>query len=598
MKKNKCLPALFALAVAVCLMGALCIFAHAGSDFTDALKLREETMMFQTVFNEMVFTNAKEIRIEQDETDSAIVQSVAEDGAVTLSLIKAGNYELSLTDTNAQEHLIHLTVYQVFLGQCDIRIKQGQFTFTGEQQHLEFTADYEGHEVTYEAEYSDLIGPGRCVATLNGTGNFKGTVSFNYYIRLKPAGFKEIVHAKNALTVRLKPLGDMYYYQLQARVNGGAYKNYDLKKATSITLKNLKMKDKYQFRVRAYVKVEGKNRFEDDWYRSGTETVGLSLKDCKVTGIVNKVYNGKAQTQSFKVTYNGKPIKVKAVYSDNKNIGYRYITLSGLGDFTDSIKVYYYIVPQAPKITGLMEYYSDETNSFSEADISCTVPKGGVTGYQYALQEKGSSTWQLIDSHNLYKTFTLKGLKQGKIYTIKARACKHFADNIKVYGKWSAAERLYIADKEMANDYFYYTKDTITGYVTGALKGDQIRVIAGGKTFTVKATKDAKVYKFKIKIGKQKLGSKITLQYLNKFGEKRIDYKSLVYYAAEVKKGFTKAQVKLVPGYETVYNSFKDGSNECWEYVWVQDNNTGIYGVLIFNKSGKLTNQEYYSVQV
>ena len=610
MKHKKLWNIALVCAVLLC-CAAVCGIGAAAADYgsIDAVKLPATKVFYQTVYDDTVFQNAASVKIAEEDLQN--IKAVVKDAqnapnVYTVTALNIGEYTLALEDTQGAEHTVYLKIDRVHISAVRFSGFKNEIPFTGKEQPFALKGEYNGYPATFEVQYSDFIGPANPAnLTITGTGNFFGQFGRLYRITLPQAKIAKFTHYKNAIKVELKNYGSPYKYQLQVRKVGGAWQNYDLNSATVKTFTGLKYGDKYQFRVRTYVTVNGKNKFyEKSLSTPVTQVIGLSLADCKVTGVTNKVYNGKAQTQKVKVTYNGKPINVKIVYGDNKTPGLHYITLVGSAPFADSRKVYYHILPTAPKIIGLLEYYSKQTDSFSQCAVVCQAPaSGAVEGYQFAVKMKGSDKWQYFDNYSSAATLHLiQGLSEGKIYYVMARAYVRAKNagaysGAKTYGKWSAQERVYLCNKEMENDFFYCTEDTIKGYVTGALAGEKAQITVEGKTYTVKFTKDAKKYNFKCKIGKHKAGTTIRLRYLNKFGQIKIQCFTISYLSEDVKKGYTGAQVKLVPGFDKPDRVSKSGKSTIWEYVWQTGENRGIYGVLTFT-NGKLVKWEYYDVEL
>lgn len=530
---------------------------------------------------------AESIAPYESDSYNEIIHYSKSGNVYTITAKEIGTVKILAVDSFEGEHIITINVVPIDINDCEISGVEDKI-YTGSQQEQNIKVTYQGMRAYYTLEYSDKINVGEQYVDVIGINGFGGTKRIYYNITMPQASFSNFKQTKTAIAPYINKCEGKIYYQLQVKKAGGNWQSYDLKSNLSKSFKSLKFKDKYSFRVRTYAVIDGKNVF-GEWSKAETKVVGLSLNDCKISGIVNKVYNGKAQTQNVKVTYNGKAIKVKVVYGENKNIGYRYLTIYGTGDFADSKKVYYYIIPSKTAITGLLEKFDEKAGAFNKAAVQYNAVKGGVTGYQIAVAPKGGS-WSYYKTENL--KYAITNLKEGKIYSVRVRAYKQWPNGITVYGNWSATERCFPTDQVLANDFFYYNQNTITGYLTNTLKGDKILITVGGKTFTVKVTKDSKLFKFKQKIGTYKLGTKITLKYTNKFSQGKIKYTTLVYYASEPQKGFTKAQVKLVPGYEEPYVT-KTSSGEQWEYYWEYES---IYAILKFNKNGKLTSMEYYEV--
>ena len=71
-----------------------------------------------------------------------------------------------------------------------------------------------------------------------------------------------------------------------------------------------------------------------------------------VSGIKDKTYNGKKQTQSITVKYNGKTLAANkdytVSYSNNKKMGTASVTITGKGDYQGTVKKTFKIRPKKP----------------------------------------------------------------------------------------------------------------------------------------------------------------------------------------------------------------------------------------------------------
>lgn len=71
------------------------------------------------------------------------------------------------------------------------------------------------------------------------------------------------------------------------------------------------------------------------------EAPKVSIKSAQVSGITNRYYNGKAQIQNIKVTYNGKTLinntDYKVTYKNNINAGTASVIITGYGIYGDTL---------------------------------------------------------------------------------------------------------------------------------------------------------------------------------------------------------------------------------------------------------------------
>ena len=506
-----------------------------------------------------------------------------------LTAQKIGTYYLEVMDDgfdiDIEFRRIKINVLPIDINNCTIT-GFGDLLYTGSPVQHKMNISYKGNKATFSAEYFNNMNlcEDEAYVDITGTGNFTGSKRLYFSIDMPQASFSGFKLAKKAICANVKPCAGDIYYQIQFRKAGGSWQSYDLKQTTSKTFSGLSFKSKYQFRVRTYTVVDGNNLF-GDWSAVQTRAAGLSLADCKITGITNKKYTGKAQPLNIKVTYKGKAVKVKVKYSDNKNIGYRYVTITGTGDFVDSVKKYYYIIPQTTKITGLIEKYDEDEWALDRAALQYNKCGGGVTGYQIAVQVKGGN-WKYYKTKNV--KYTLK-LAEGKIYTVTVRAYKQWADGTVVYGNWAVKHRVFTVDKTLSNNYFYKSQNVMKGYVTNALKGTKILITIDGKTYTAKVTKDSKKFYYSLKVGYHNPGAKITLKYANEFGQGMIKYTDVVYYTDYIKVGYSQSMVKLVPDYRYPKRIYESSYGETWYYEW--DNND--YGWIYFDNYGRVWDWDF-----
>ncbi len=127
-----------------------------------------------------------------------------------------------------------------------------------------------------------------------------------------------------------------------------------------------------------------------------------SIKDASISGIKNKTYNGKAQTQSITVKYKGtqlyNSLDYKVSYKNNKNAGTASITITGLEDYAGS------------SVT--------KTFKIDKAKNPMKVSASGKTYKVKALKKKAQSFKAIKVSKNQGKV-TYKVTKKNKKLTFK-----------------------------------------------------------------------------------------------------------------------------------------------------------------------------------
>ena len=150
----------------------------------------------------------------------------------------------------------------------------------------------------------------------------------------------------------------------------------------------------------------------------------IDISKAKVTGIVDKVYNGYYQKQkNIKVTLNGKTLKegtdYKISHYGNKNVGTAKVTITGIGDYEGSI-VKTFKVTKANNTLKIVTYkksvlYSKVKSSSQVVKPITIVKRQGTMSY-----EKLSGSKYLTVNKTTGKVTVKKGTKKGT-YTAKIK---------------------------------------------------------------------------------------------------------------------------------------------------------------------------------
>ena len=500
--------------------------------------------------------------------------------------IKPGVVMLAVTDSLFDDFYIKITVNPADINDCEVEGLSNKI-YSGSEQKQNLTVTYNGEAVSYNAVYSaDIVSPGTHYVDIEGTGAFTGSRRLYYKINMPQASIKNIAVAPTAIKVNLNKAAGNISYQIQAKKAGGNYVTYNLNSNTSKLFSGLKAGTKMAFRVRSYAIIDGKTVF-GNWSAAKQASAGISIANCKISGIKNIIYNGKNQTQNVKVTYNGKPATFKLTYDNNKSIGLRSVTITGTGKFAGSVTKTYYIIPPTTKITGLLELWDDYDEEFNRIALKYKAVAGGVTGYQIGIKTT-SSGWKYYKTTGVKYLFT--NIVEDHMYYVCVRAYKQFSNGAVVYGNWSAVERAFPTNQSVHNNNAYDGNSYISGYIFRAFKGQKLLITVGGKTYTVVINKDAKNYKFKVYVGSLKAGQKVNFKLNNKFNQNLINYTEVVYYSNVIKVGYTKSQVRLVPGFEKPYSINQSAYGDTWYYEW----DDGSYGWIYFNASGSVVDWSMY----
>lgn len=116
-------------------------------------------------------------------------------------------------------------------------------------------------------------------------------------------------------------------------------------------------------------------------------------------------------------------------YQSNKNIGKSYATIKGMGNYTGSKKISFYIVPEKTTIEKL------SSPAAKKAVISWEKANSTINGYEvtYSTNKNFSKS---ITKKTSKTSLKLASLKSKKTYYVKVRAYKK-ADGKTLYGEYS-----------------------------------------------------------------------------------------------------------------------------------------------------------------
>ena len=150
-----------------------------------------------------------------------------------------------------------------------------------------------------------------------------------------------------------------------------------------------------------------------------TQPAKIAISACKITGIKDATYTGKAITQKIKATYNGESATFKTSYKNNKNAGSAKVVITGTGKYTGSVTKSFKITkadnPVSVKISVKTAIYS-AVKKKSTAVKPITVSKAqGAVSYK-----KLSGNSKISVSADTGKFTIKKGLKKGT-YKLKVR---------------------------------------------------------------------------------------------------------------------------------------------------------------------------------
>lgn len=161
--------------------------------------------------------------------------------------------------------------------------------------------------------------------------------------------------------------------------------------------------------------------------------VKTNISTAAVEKISNRVYNGKQQKPSVKVTVMNTELKkgtdYTVGYTQNKNIGKATITITGIGNYEGTKKVAFYIVPKKAALKSV------KAAGKKQIKVALKKSAGKITAYEikYAGNRKFSKSKTIFTTRT---ALTIKSLASKKPYYVKVRAYK-VVDGKKIYGAYS-----------------------------------------------------------------------------------------------------------------------------------------------------------------
>ncbi|MBQ4119252.1 MAG: leucine-rich repeat protein [Clostridia bacterium] len=308
----------------------------------------------------------------------------------------------------------------------------------------------------FSVEYSNNIYPGTAKAKITAWGNYEGTVTVNFEIKL-PATKKvtTTLYGHNDVKVSWnKVMGATGYLVYYKKSSAKSYTYKGSTTALSYNFANLSSNTKYDFKVVAYC-LKGKTKITSSYYKTASATTLRNLKapskvtlslygydDVKISWSKVSyakgyyVYYKKSSAKSF--TYIGKTTGTsfkKANLSDGVKYTFKVVPygVSGskiiLDDNYKTASVYTLKKISTPKIT---------KSSSKKVKVSWT-NINGESGYQISQSTSKSKT-KIVSTYTTTsgKSKTIKATKK-KTYYYKVRAFVKVGKKV-YYGPWSTVK--------------------------------------------------------------------------------------------------------------------------------------------------------------
>lgn len=146
---------------------------------------------------------------------------------------------------------------------CKASLSQTSYTYTGKAKKPTVTVKYNGKtlvkNVDYTVAYKNNKAIGKATVTITGKGNYTGSITKTFKILPAKVTQKTPVAGTKKVTVKYVTVKGSCRYQIAYRIKGtSTWKKVNTTLTTAKTIKKLKSGKKYQIKVRAYKKVDGK----------------------------------------------------------------------------------------------------------------------------------------------------------------------------------------------------------------------------------------------------------------------------------------------------------------------------------------------------
>ena len=353
----------------------------------------------------------------------------------------AGTAEITASLPNGNKAVCKVTVERAKLTAANVSSIAGR-SYTGKEIKPAVTVKYGGKTLVsgkdYTVSYSNNVKVGTAKVTVTGIGNYSGSVEKTFII----APVKQTITAAESACkgIKISWLEDESTtgYEILYRPNsGGDSVSKRVSGTASTTITGLTGGKAYYVKVRGLTK-DGSTTYFGTWSNEVTvKAAKYDITKAKVSGIADKVYNGKNQTQKIKVTYGGKTLKsgtdYTLKYASRKNVGTATVKIVGAGDYAGTIKKTFKINPEKQKIEKLITKSKGFTVKWAK-----TAYAAGFE-IQYAENAKFSRAKKVTVSDGTSVKKSVTKLKSAKKYYVRVRTYTTVSGK-KYYGAWSAAK--------------------------------------------------------------------------------------------------------------------------------------------------------------
>ena len=300
----------------------------------------------------------------------------------------------------------------------------------------------------YVVVYADNIECGTATATIVGTGNFTGVVATSFTIaKTADDAAADLSQARDALSVSVSGIqGALSAVSVSADgtdvAAGSAWVtqgDYDALVAALAEASDVLASDD----ATADDVTAASSALSDALavfvasIGSGTYASKAIYKENVTLSATSYTYSGKNKTPGVTVRVNGTKLAKGTDYTvsyssgTRKAIGTYAVTVTGTGGYAGTVTKTFTIEPGAVKLKSAK---AGAKNS-KKLTVKWAKRSGGVK-YQIAYRVKGTKTWKYATADTKACKKVLKGLKKGKKYQVRVRACKKVGSKT-YYGSWS-----------------------------------------------------------------------------------------------------------------------------------------------------------------
>lgn len=369
-------------------------------------------------FNGKTLTEGTDYTVEYENNTSV--------GTATVKVIGKGNY--------TGETYTYFTISPKTVASSDVKISTiDRQECTGDEITPKPVITCEGVElkedVDYNLYYSNNYTPGTATVTINGYGNYTGTVVSEFEIYCE---HKNLVYEYRVSEPTCTEEG-VDRYRCSAC---GEYIDKTIDKIPHHYVEKVVPPTYEKGGYTEHVCDLCGDKYKDN-YTSALKKVSISGSTVKLAK-TSYAYTGKAIKPAVTVKKGSVTLKKGTDYSvsykNNKKTGKATVTITGKGGYSGTITKTFTIYPKKATLSSVKSTKKKQITAKWKKDTQ-------ATGYQlqYSTNSKfksGNKTYNISKNSTVYKKLTTK---KGKTYYVRVRSYKTISGK-KVYGAWSSVK--------------------------------------------------------------------------------------------------------------------------------------------------------------